>query len=275
MTDPYNQTAQFTYGASQVAGRWCVSGINVYGLGAGTTGGVKTIQYSYADGQHLTGVTLADGSASTFTYGTSGIFSTVQFDDAAADEGHRQKTAYFSNNVVIDDIHDTSGANLWVTQVYNQSALDAPPLGDRHGQPLGTGLRGPGRAERGRSGPSQHPRDLHGGRRAEGGAGGMGRAVLPGQLDLGKRGKRGYRRQRFDGVDLCGPGGLERRRPLPRHAGQDPGRARAGVQLRLRRRHLHDQRDLQRRQQGDLGVQPVQRGDPLPGPLGPRDQVLL
>ena len=123
VTDPYNQTAQFTYGASQVAGRWCVSGINVYGLGAGTTGGVKTIQYSYADGQHLTGVTLADGSASTFTYGTSGIFSTVQFDNAAADEGHRQKTAYFSNNVVIDNIHDTSGANLWVTQVYNQSAL--------------------------------------------------------------------------------------------------------------------------------------------------------
>ena len=101
--DAYQREATIYYHDLQVAGCWVVSRI--------VPPNGHEIRYVYGDegatsfnGQ-LSSVVHPDGTVSTITYGTEEEFSqttTVAFNDASASGTHRNKTAYLSNNMMID-----------------------------------------------------------------------------------------------------------------------------------------------------------------------------
>ncbi|MBX2850369.1 MAG: hypothetical protein KTR15_01335, partial [Phycisphaeraceae bacterium] len=111
VTDPYSRTATYQYKSTQVAGHWVVERID---LPNGSD-----VDYLYEDGLHLTKAVHADGTESTFTYGSDTVSqtTTVTFDDASADTTHRRKTAYLTNVLVVP------GYGLGFGEIYNQSAM--------------------------------------------------------------------------------------------------------------------------------------------------------
>ncbi|MBX2852628.1 MAG: hypothetical protein KTR15_12890 [Phycisphaeraceae bacterium] len=111
VTDPYGRSMSFTYRDVQVGGLWVVEKVNL------PNG--EDVDYLYEDDAHLTKVQHADGTESTFVYGTSTQAQTVTvtFDDAAAEGTHRRKTAYLTQNFVLP------GGVTEGFEAFNQAAM--------------------------------------------------------------------------------------------------------------------------------------------------------
>eukprot|EP00752_Nemacystus_decipiens_P015804 g14114.t1 len=110
VTDPYSRTATYNYKSTQVAGHWVVESIDL------PNG--QDVDYLYEDDLHLTKAAHADGTESTFDYGTNATSqtTTVTFDDAAAENTSRRKTVYLTNVIV-------NPFNKMTAEIYSQSAL--------------------------------------------------------------------------------------------------------------------------------------------------------
>ncbi len=91
ITSETGQTLTYTYGAQTVAGQWAVSNI------ANSNG--KSASYTYTN-DYLSQVTRSDGTTSSFTNGFDSVANaaSIEFDDPAAENGHRKKTILLSSS---------------------------------------------------------------------------------------------------------------------------------------------------------------------------------
>ncbi|MCK6486953.1 MAG: hypothetical protein L6R48_01205 [Planctomycetes bacterium] len=89
VTDAFGRSATFVYGSQQQSGRWAVERIDFPGN--------QSVSYTYSGGM-LAGATLANGDQATFVrgYSASAKCITVAYNDPAAKDEHRRKTAYLT-----------------------------------------------------------------------------------------------------------------------------------------------------------------------------------